>query len=111
VHYFFFSPLLLKSFSFLRQKITQGTQAAKSGFVGLVVFAVVLSLLPPSSICIPIPDFKCKAIHNGMNAQKPKATHQKAPTAILKNSLYCSQGLMCSLLTPKPTQKDKAEEM
>jgi hypothetical protein len=46
-----------------------------------------------------------------MNAQKPKATHQKAPTAILKNSLYCSQGLMCSLLTPKPTQKDKAEEM
>ena len=85
VHHLFFPPPLPKSTSFLRHRTAQGTQAAKSEFVRLVVFcsAIVspVSLFPPG---LYPPDFKYKATHSGVNAQKPKAPHQAAPASVLK---------------------------
>lgn len=50
----------------------------------------------PSPPPPPPPVFNTRP-HHSRNAQKPKATHQAAPTPALRRAQSCSQGLTCPL--------------
>lgn len=77
---------------------TQGTQAAKSELVRLAFLQwyCFWCVHSPSSSPPPPPVFNTR-LHHVRNAQKPKATHQAAPTPALRRAQSCGQGLTCPL--------------
>lgn len=85
-------------------------RACWTGSLGSGIVSGVSASTPTSTV-----QTKYRAAHNGVNAQKPKATHQTAPTSALKSALGCSQGLTCPLRIPlgllsKPTKDNRAED-